>query len=267
MGLVETEAIILRTYRLSEADKIAVCLTRKAGVVRGVARGARRLKSRFGAGLEPFTVVNLSYFEKEGRELVTLRQAEIVRSHFAWASTAEALSLLGYMCELATEFAPPNQTDERLFRMVRACLEAASERPETLGALSVYYELWMLKLSGFLPEMRRCGACGRALRAAGGRVYATPEGVLRCGVCAGEGGGEIDSEAHAQLCGLHAQGPAEWAASFEALTPKGRQRLSEWSRRLLRRTLEKELKGPLPLGLQAGRAPESFSSGADNGGA
>ncbi len=61
MGLVETEAFVLRTYRLAEADKIVVCLTRDAGVVRGVARGARRLKSRFGAGLEPCTLVSLSF--------------------------------------------------------------------------------------------------------------------------------------------------------------------------------------------------------------
>jgi DNA repair protein RecO (recombination protein O) len=258
MGLVETEAIVLRTYKLSEADKIAVCLTRKAGVVRGVARGARRLKSRFGAGLEPFTLVNLTYFEKEGRELVTFRQADIVRSHFVWAARAETLSLLGYMGELATEFAPPNQADERLFRMVRACLEAAAERPEALAALAVYYELWMLKLSGFLPELRLCGVCGRALRTEGAHVYTTPEGVLRCKGCAGEGGASLDSEVHAQLCLLHAQGPSEWAVSFESLKGQGRQRLSEWSRRLLRRTLEKELKGPLPFGLLEGRARESF---------
>lgn len=258
MGLVETEAIVLRTYRLSEADKIAVCLTRRAGVVRGVARGARRLKSRFGAGLEPFTHVNLTYFEKEGRELVSLRQLEIVRSHFGWAARTEALGLLGYMCELLTEFAPPRQEDERLFRMVRACLEAAAERPEALAALVVYYELWMLKLSGFLPDLRRCGACGRALRGVGAKVLATPEGVLRCGECGPEAGSPVDSEVHAQLVRLQGEGPAAWAASCEGLSRQGRQRLSDWSRRLVRRVLEKELKGPLPLGLSGVRGPESL---------
>ncbi|MBD0370802.1 MAG: DNA repair protein RecO, partial [Pyrinomonadaceae bacterium] len=83
MGLVETEAIVLRSYNLAEADKIVVCLTRSTGVVRAVAHGARRLKSRFGAGLEPFTFVQMSYHEKEGRELVTLRQLEIARSYFS----------------------------------------------------------------------------------------------------------------------------------------------------------------------------------------
>lgn len=251
MGLVETEAIVLRTYKLSEADKIVVCLTRGAGLVRGVARGARRLKSRFGAGLEPLTHVNLTYFEKEGRELVTLKQAEIVRSHFAWAADAEALPVLGYLCELAIEFAPPHDTDERLFRMVRACLEAAAAKPETLAAVSVYYELWMLKLAGFLPESRRCGGCGRGLPAGGGRVYATPEGVLRCQSCAGAGDYAFDPEAHARLCEMQSKGPAAWAEAFGRAGAGGRQGLLELARRLVRRALEKDLRGRVSAGAAA----------------
>jgi len=247
MGLVETEAVILRTYNLSEADKITVCLTRKAGLVRGVARGARRLKSRFGAGLEPFTLVNLTYYEKEGRELVTLKQAEIIRSHFDWAARAEALAVLGYFGELAVEFAPPHQADERLFRMVRACLEAAAEGPDALGAVSVYYELWMLKLAGFLPELRRCGGCGRGLSKGGVQVYATFEGVLRCALCAGEGDQYFDAETYAQLGSVQSRGPSEWAESFKGLKRPGQQKLSELARRLLRRALEKELKGQSSL--------------------
>jgi DNA repair protein RecO (recombination protein O) len=57
---------VLRTYKLAEADKIVVCMTHDAGLVRGVARGARRLKSRFGASLELWTVCDLTYFEKKG---------------------------------------------------------------------------------------------------------------------------------------------------------------------------------------------------------
>jgi len=82
MGLVETEALILRTYNLAEADKIVVCLTRNAGLIRAVARGSRRIKNRFGAALEPFTLLNVAYYQKENQELVSLRQVEIVQSHF-----------------------------------------------------------------------------------------------------------------------------------------------------------------------------------------
>ncbi len=74
MGLVETEGLVLKSYSLAEADKIVVLLTQNEGLVRGVAKGAKRLKSRFGGGLEPFSVVQISYFQKEERELVSLCQ-------------------------------------------------------------------------------------------------------------------------------------------------------------------------------------------------
>jgi DNA repair protein RecO (recombination protein O) len=95
LGLVESEAIVLRTYNLAEADKIVVCLTRRAGLVRAVARGARRLKSKYGAGLEPYTLLSLSFYEKEGRELHSLRELEIVRSYFHLSGNMEVSAALG----------------------------------------------------------------------------------------------------------------------------------------------------------------------------
>ena len=74
MGLVETEGLVLKSYGLAEADKIVVLLTEKQGLVRGVAKGAKRLKSRFGGGLEPLTVVQTEYHQKDERELVSIRR-------------------------------------------------------------------------------------------------------------------------------------------------------------------------------------------------
>src|SRR5439155_9146329 len=106
MALVTTEAIVLRSYNLAEADRIVVCLTRNAGLVRAVAKGARRMKSRFGAALEPFTVIRLAFHEKENRELVTISNAEIVKSNFQLATQADTSVLLNYIAELVAEFAP-----------------------------------------------------------------------------------------------------------------------------------------------------------------
>src|SRR6058998_1012440 len=108
MALVNTEAIVLRTYNLAEADRIVLCLTRSAGLVRAVARGARRMRSTFGAALEPFTLIRLAFYEKENRELVTITDAEILKSHFVLAGRLEAAEVLAYMGELVSEFAPPH---------------------------------------------------------------------------------------------------------------------------------------------------------------
>ena len=74
MPLIETESLVLKSYNLAESDKIVVLLTREHGVVRGVAKGAKRLKSKFGSGLEPFSVVMATYFEKESSELVRFKR-------------------------------------------------------------------------------------------------------------------------------------------------------------------------------------------------
>ena len=104
MGLVDTEALVLRSYNLAEADKIVVCLARSSGMIRAVARGARRLRNRFGAALEPFTILRITYYEKENRELVTLSHAEIVRSHFNLSQSADIVAALAYLSELLIEF-------------------------------------------------------------------------------------------------------------------------------------------------------------------
>lgn len=163
MALFETESLILKSYNLSEADKIVVFLTREHGVVRGVAKGAKRLKSRFGGSLEPFTVVNLSYFQKEERELVSVRQIDLIKSYFELASEPEFLQKFAYLAELLINFSPPHDPNEKLYRMARVCLESISEDFRTLEAATLYFELWLLRLGGYLPDWRVCDSCRREI--------------------------------------------------------------------------------------------------------
>src|ERR1700686_14259 len=163
MGLVNTDAIILRTYNLAEADRIAVCLTRSAGLVRAVARGARRMKSRFGAPLKPFTLIRLAFYEKENRELVSISSAEILKSRFDLASQLEASEVLAYMGELVSEFSPPHEANEKLFRMVAACVDALETSPGSGRLVPRYFEVWLLRLAGLFPDVRSCAECGARL--------------------------------------------------------------------------------------------------------
>ena len=246
MGIVETQAVVIQTFKLADADKIAVCMTEKAGLIRGVARGARRLKSKFGASLEPFTLIRLTYFEKESRELVTIKGAEIVKSYFGAAGDVEALASLGYLAELVREFAPPNQSDPRLFRMLRACVDALACEPGQNAALLSYCELWVLRLAGFLPDYGVCAGCGRPT---GGAqwvdLYITHEGVLHCRACR-RTGQAINEDVYRLLCALRASGPRAWSRKYSAVSAGDQQTVSETARRLLRRVLEKE---PRPLNL------------------
>lgn len=243
MGLQETEAIVLRTHRLGEADKIVVMLTRDAGVVRGTARGARKMKSRYGASLEPFTHIRVSYFEKETRELVSLGQTEIVRSHFELLADDRAYTLLEYLGELTLEFSPPHEPNEKLFRMVAATLEDFARSPAEGPGLARYFEIWTLKLAGFWPELKVCARCRRPLSHAGDEAAYAQGAALVCGPCAAASGMQITGEVLSQL---HAAGrlrPGPWAEGFTRLPAAAQAQLARLNQHLITRALEREPRG------------------------
>jgi DNA repair protein RecO (recombination protein O) len=177
------DALILRTYKLGEADRIVVFLTRDRGKKRGVAKGARRPRSRFVGALEPLTEVKVAYFERERRELVGLNYAETVRSPLilAMAGTAgepdEApLQYVAYFAELLDEWAQEGDADERLFRLGISMVEALADGVP-VEPLARYFECWLLRLQGLYPEARGTLSAGAqtflaASRAVGPRQLA-----------------------------------------------------------------------------------------------
>jgi DNA repair protein RecO (recombination protein O) len=243
MGLSETEAIILRTYKLAEADKITVFLSQDSGVMRGVARGARRLKSKFGAALEPFTLVSLSYFEKEGQELVSIREAEILRSYFELSKNTEAVVALEYIGGLILEFTPPHEPNEKIFRMIRACLEAIAHTPENLRHITRYCEVWLLKLAGFLPDLRACVSCKKPLNGNGESSYLGVDGALRCGECAHKSDLAVSFEATTHLRGTQRLAPGDWGRTVNSVSETVLKELSQITQRLITRALERLPRG------------------------
>ena len=159
MPLYTADALILRTYKLGEADRIVVFLTRDRGKKRGVAKGARRPRSRFVGALEPLTEVRVAYFEKERRELVGLNYAETIRSPLALVGPAEAghyvrespLGYVSYFAELLDEWAQEADADERLYRLGTSMLHALSAGAP-VEPLARYFEYWLLRLQGVYPE-------------------------------------------------------------------------------------------------------------------
>jgi DNA repair protein RecO (recombination protein O) len=149
MPLYTAEALVLRTYKLAEADRIVVFLTRDRGKKRGVAAHARRPRSRFTGALEPLTEIRVAYFEKERRELVNLNYAETVRSPLA-AANPESLAYSHYFAELIDAWAADADPDERLFRLGCSALDALATGAPT-DALARYFECWLLRLQGVYP--------------------------------------------------------------------------------------------------------------------
>lgn len=239
MGLVNSEAMVLRTYDLAEADKIAVCFTRDSGVVRCVARGARRLKSRFGAGLEPFTVIHLSYFEKEGRELVTLRHLEIAHSFFKLSGSMEVVRGMAYMSELVMAFSPPHEPNEKMYRMIRACLDVIEKAPEDLAWVLRYFEGWMLRLTGFFAVMRSCSGCGEKF-SDDARVYIDGHLQQLCAACGKGVDRKISPALRRQLLDMQRQPPAMFVQHAGQLNRAVQNEFAHLMKRVIGYVLERE---------------------------
>lgn len=181
MPLRETEAIVLRTYRLGEADKIASLLTRQLGRLRAVAQGALRPKSRYGGTLEPLSYVRLWIFERENRDLLRLNSVEIIESFFDMQRDFRVQLAAQYLAEVAERLLPEREVNERVFRLLLAVLRALKHSGEVTRPL-LYFDYWMLRLEGFLPDFETCAACGRALGEGGG-YYSRGSETLLCRDC------------------------------------------------------------------------------------
>ena len=239
MAFLESEALVLRTYNLAEADKIVVCLSRGAGLIRAVAKGSRRLKNRFGAALEPFTLLNITCYFKENQELISLRQTEILKSNFNLLGNEEILAGLAYMGDLVVEFSPPYQPNDKLFRMVKACVEAIAESPDDLQAVLRYFEIWMLKLEGFLPDIKRCAECHAEFVQHEG-VFIGSDLALRCNVCSRGLGHSVSARLHTQLRASQKLAPFVFAQESRELPPKVHREMAELTHRIIGRVLERQ---------------------------
>jgi DNA repair protein RecO (recombination protein O) len=180
MPLKETEAIVLRTTKLGEADKIVTLLTRQWGRLRAVAAGARRPKSRWGALFEPMTHIRAWIFERENRDLLRMNSADLLESFFAMQRDYGVQVAAQYLGEVTERLLPEREANERAFRLLVAVLKALKHTGEINRPL-VYFDYWMLKLGGFLPDFEHCFKCGRSLDPEG--LYGRGAEGLACRNC------------------------------------------------------------------------------------
>lgn len=218
LGVVQTsftmparvaDAIVLRSFALKEADKIVSFFTREFGKCRGVARGARRTKNRFGAALEPLTQVRVQFFERENRDLCSLDSCDVQASMMgAFASDYAVAVALAYITEVAERVLPEHEVNERVYRLLLLTLEEIRQaRP--LALVLTYFLFWMVRLGGYLPQLDRCAVCGVALDPDASASFDRFAPGLACSRCRPAGGERLSGPSRA------------WAGEF------ARRRLNE----------------------------------------
>jgi DNA repair protein RecO (recombination protein O) len=214
MALMESEAIVLRTYPLREADLLVTLFTRAEGKVRGVARSAKKSKRRFGGALEPMTYVRAFYDVRERQELARLDACEVIESPMATEVSYARAVALAHVAELLDELLPDREANDAIFRLTLSVLHALQhvesaatiktgseikaglEKMGSEKTLSdtktsmdkktssdiwmpvTYFELWLTRLVGFLPELTECIACGRTLNGSRAWFHALADGLM-----------------------------------------------------------------------------------------
>ncbi len=178
MPLKDSEAIVLRTYPLREADLLVTLFTRAEGKVHGVARAAKKSKRRFGGALEPLTYVRVYYEDRERRELSRLDSCEVLESPLVSEVTYARAVGLAHVAELLDELLPEREPNDAVFRLTLSVL--AGLRGSDIWLPVTYFELWMTRLMGYLPELTECIVCGQALNGSRAFFHVLCDGLM-CG--------------------------------------------------------------------------------------
>ena len=176
MPLKQSEAIALRTYPLREADLLVTLFTRTEGKLKGVARAAKKSKRRFGGALEPLTLVRAYFEEREGQELARLDSCDILESPLSRVVDYPRVVALEHVAELLDELLPDREANDALFRLTVSVLQQL--RSGSIWMPVTYFQLWLVRLVGFLPELNECVACGGALNGSRAYYHALADGLM-----------------------------------------------------------------------------------------
>ena len=213
-GPVKTHAVVLRSIRYGEADRIVHLYTPHRGRVGAIAKGARRARSRFGGRLEPFFRLDLMLHEGRG-ELLTVTGAETVDGHPRLRADGRALDAAARACDAVARLFETDEPHPEVFNLLcneLALLDADPARATLENQLA--FRLKLLLAAGFAPQLAACASCGAREHLTG---FSGAAGGVVCSACEASSF-PLDAEAHEFLTGaLGAPLAAAPAATERAL--------------------------------------------------
>jgi DNA repair protein RecO (recombination protein O) len=191
-GTYKTEAVVLRSIRYGEADRVLHLYTADRGRVGAVAKGVRRVKSRLGGRLEPLSRVKLVLHEGRG-ELSTVSQVDTLHAHPALRERRESLERAGQACEAVLRLLDSTEPNRPAYNLLCNELALLDARPSAAGrAQAVAFRVKLLLAAGFAPELTACAACGEAEHLG---AFSPSAGGIVCAGCEA-GSFPLSEEAH-----------------------------------------------------------------------
>ncbi len=185
-----TEAICLRMLDYGESDRIVTFCTTGYGKIRGIAKGARRSRKRFANALEPFSLSQLLFTRRGPESLAMIDSSEVI-SHFPLIrADLEKTLRASYLIDLTDHFLPEEKKNEAVFELLHAFLRLLEEHPATESLLR-FFEIRLLKLSGYDPVLDRCLLCRTPVGNETTYRFVAADGGLTCLSCRPDGAGAI----------------------------------------------------------------------------
>lgn len=233
MPLYRDEAVVLRTAKLGEADRIITMLTRGHGKIRAVAKGARKVKSRFGGRLEPFMRVDVLI--ATGRSLDVVSQADAIAAYAAPISADyDAYVAANVIVETADKLvSAEHERTPAQYRLLIGALHALAKHAHAPAAIGDSYVLRALALAGWLPRLASCVVCGNPV---GVPAYlSVASGGVMCAADHTPDSHRVDPAVLRQFAAL-ARG--EWTVlDAGELLPDARRLVEEWSEYYMERPI------------------------------
>jgi DNA repair protein RecO (recombination protein O) len=196
-GSLKTEAVVLRTIRYGEADRVLHIYTPERGRLSAIAKGVRRTKSRFGGRLEPFFRLRLVLYEGRS-DLLTVTAAETVHPHAHLREHAGALDGAARACDAVGRLFADGEPHEGVYHLLANHLALLDEDPDrATRANALAFRLKLLLAAGFAPQLSACAACGDAEHVVG---FSGAAGGVVCAACEA-GAFPLVEEAHTFLVG------------------------------------------------------------------
>ena len=196
MAIVTTEGIVLKTHALGDTSRIVTVYTRDHGLRKFVAKGARKLPSRFGYALEPLSRSRFVYYEKADRDLHLLSKAEVIEATGSRMAELQRLAHAQAALELVDRLVWGEEPHARLYALLVQALHGCASAPlATLPAVTLAFQLQLAGELGYKPRLDQCAVDGRPVSQR--RVFSPARGGLLCDMCAAREGGTVRLSAEA----------------------------------------------------------------------
>lgn len=184
--ITRTDAVVLKSMNYRDSSKIVTFYSRRFGKVKGIAKGARQMKSKFGASLEPLSAVSLILYKKEHRELQLISQCDAVKTYKNIHSELERMAVGLSIIELLDQLTHDEEGNEPLYALLVQSLDELERAEKHLMNFFLAFELRCVSVFGFMPSLEVCGECGRKvddLVSDDSAVFQAGKGAVLCSRC------------------------------------------------------------------------------------